>query len=140
MSNGIGPYFCKNTLSGIFGAQATSLGLLLQLIRLYALITWHSDRLMCTVAKYDVASLSSYLTLTPLFVDMDFLVLLDARIASAKLLVLFICRRTRVSSCSISQNCTFRGLPGSYFALTPLACVLEQNICNTTSLLCAILL
>jgi len=61
-------------------------------------------------------------------------------VTSAVLLVLSICRKTRASSCSISQNCTFRGLPGSYFDLTPLAGELEQNTCNTTSFLCVILL
>jgi len=61
-------------------------------------------------------------------------------VTSAILLVFSICRRTWIPSCSISQYCTFRGLSGSCFALTPLACVLEQNICNTTSFLCAVLL
>jgi len=41
---------------------------------------------------------------------------------------------------ALTQNCTFSGLPGSHFALPPLASVLEQNTCNTTSFLCAILL
>jgi len=42
-------------------------------------------------------------------------------VTSAILLVFTICRRIWILSCSISQYCTFRGLPGSYFALTPLA-------------------
>ena len=89
----------------------------------------------------------SYLALTPLFVDMDFLVPLDAefyalspRSFSKTDSAFYLQKNANVSSCSISQNCTFRGLPGSYFALTPLAGVLEQNTCNTTSFLCAILL
>jgi len=81
-----------------------------------------------------------------LHVNMDFFVPLDAAFYAlspcsfSKTASAFYLKKKVILSCSSSQNCTFRGLPGSYFALTPVAGELEQNICNTTSFLCAILL